>query len=138
MSIWRAGGGRGSGSPHVLGRRGRGVLFLSPLLFDTQSSRVRILTGLPSDLLRPPGWGTSFSFRRHRDIGQISAVSLQFPSWWADDGDDTPATPVCSCLGTLRHWTGERKLQSRCFDLILLSDSCRRTGSKNYSLTFSK
>lgn len=128
MTTCRSGGpGAGAGAaagPRVLGRDAEGCSFFRPYF----------LTGFQGlywerSFLASPGWGTSFSLRQHH--WQISALAPQLPSRWAGDGNDTVANPASSFSGIFSYWTGERKLQSGRFGLILLSDSRRRTGSKN-------
>lgn len=94
-------------------------------------------------VFRPVFYGFSFAFeageRSFLSSGAgISGRFLQFPvvarleGWWRGWHCGPPSE--LGCLSILSPWTEERKLQYWRFSLILLSDSCWRTDSENYSL----
>lgn len=92
MTTCRSGGpgaGEAAGCGTTWAGEAEGCSFSRFYFLALQSFRVWFSTGLSSHLLCLPVWGTSSSFKRHRNIGQFSSVYPQLPSWRAGDGADT-------------------------------------------------
>lgn len=124
------------GPPHPGQERPRGALALAPTSWALNSSRVCSSTDFSSHLLCPLRWGTFSSFSRHQKMGQFSAVSPQLPSLRGLVVGLTLATLMNLAPGAAE--VGRKKLQSRRFGLIVLSDSRRRVHSKKNSLMLCK
>ena len=137
MSIWRAGGLERRWGRLILGRRGRGVHLLSPLLFGhliVPGSALRLAFLRISSALRA-GERSLLSVGT-RKLGSFRQLPRSCPVWGGLVVGLTQATLINLAPGAAE--VGRRKLQCRRFGLIVVSDSRGRVHSKKYSLMLCK